>query len=130
MPATIRSGSRVSQTVQTTKNFPLTIDHVRRMFEVANLKERTILSLAVDTGLRISDFLSIRQEDLPPLDKELPLAFELLTQKEKIPAHCFLSRESVDLLKKYLPTLQKKNTLYLFSSNARATFQTKESAKC
>jgi site-specific recombinase XerD len=120
MPVTMRSGSRVSQTVQTTKNFPLNIEHVRKMFEVANLKERTVLSVAVDTGLRISDFLSIKKADLPPLDKEPPIAFELLTQIEKIPAHCFLSQESVNLLKTYLPALRKKNNLYLFSSNGKS----------
>ena len=120
MPVTMRSGSKVSQTVQTTKNFPLTIEHVRKIFEVANLKERTILSVAVDTGLRISDFLTIRKAELPSLDKEPPIAFELLTQKEKIPAHCFLSQESVDLLKTYLPTFRKKNNVYLFSSNGKS----------
>ena len=120
MPTTIRSGSKVSQTVQTTKNFPLTIEHVRKMFEVANLKERTVLSLAVDTGLRISDFLTIKKTDLPPLNAEPPLAFTLLTQKEKITAHCFLSKETVDLLKTYLPTLRKKNNVYLFSSNGKS----------
>jgi integrase len=120
MPVVIRSGSRVSQTVKTTKNFPLTIEHVRKMFEVANLKERTVLALAVDTGLRISDFLKIRKADLPPLDAEPPIAFTLLTQKEKIPAHCFLSQETVDLLKTYLPTLQKKNNEYLFASNGKS----------
>jgi site-specific recombinase XerD len=117
MPVTMRSGSKVSQTVQTTKNFPLTIEHIRKMFEVANLKERTVLSLAVDTGLRISDFLAIKKTDLPPLDIEPPIAFTLLTQKEKITANCFLSQESVDLLKTYLPTLRNKNNVYLFSSN-------------
>jgi site-specific recombinase XerD len=120
MPVTMRSGSRVSQTVQTTKNFPLTIVHVRKMFEVANLKERTILSLAVDTGLRISNFLAIKKANLPSLDEEPPVAFTLLTQKEKITANCFLSRESVDLLKIYLSALQKKNNIYLFSSNDRS----------
>jgi site-specific recombinase XerD len=120
MPVTMRSGSRVSQTVTTTKNFPLTIEHVRKMFDVANLKERTVLSLAVDTGLRISDFLSIKKADLPPLDVEPPVAFTLLTQKEKITANCFLSQESVDLLKTYLPTLSKKNNVYLFSSNGKS----------
>ncbi|HUT17444.1 MAG TPA: tyrosine-type recombinase/integrase, partial [Acidobacteriota bacterium] len=120
MPVAMRSGSRVSQTVQTTKNFPLTIDHVRKMFEVANLKERTVLSLAVDTGLRISDFIAVKKADLPSLDEEPPIAFELLTQKEKIPAHCFLSQESVDLLKTYIPTLRKKNNFYLFSSNGKS----------
>jgi integrase len=120
MPVTIRSGSKVSQTVQTTKNFPLTIEHVRKMFAVANLKERTVLSLAVDTGLRISDFLTIKKTDLPSLDEEPPIAFTLLTQKEKIPAHCFLSKETVDRLKTYLPTLKKKTNVYLFASNGKS----------
>ena len=120
MPVIMRSGSKVSQTVQTTKNFPLIIDHVKKMFEVANLKERTMLSLAVDTGLRISDFLAIKKSDLPPLDSESPIAFTLLTQKEKIPANCFLSKETVDLLRTYLSMLQKKNNVYLFSSNGKS----------
>jgi integrase len=120
MPVTIRPGSKVSQTVKTTKNFPLTIEHVRKMFQVANLKERTVLSLAVDTGLRISDFLTIKKTDIPPLDAETPIAFTLLTQKEKIPAHCFLSKETVNQLKTYLPTLKKKNNEYLFASNGES----------
>ena len=120
MPVTMRSGSKVSQTVKTTKNFPLTIEHVRKMFQVANLKERMILLLAVDTGLRISDFLAIKKPDLPPLDAEPPIAFTLLTQKEKIPAHCFLSKETVDQLKTYVPTLKKKNNVYLFASSGKS----------
>jgi integrase len=119
MPVIMRSGSRVTQTVQTTKSFPLTIEHVRMMFGVSNLKERTILSMAVDTGLRISDFISIKTADLPPLDDEPPLAFDLLTQKEKIVSHCFLSQESVELLKRYLPTTQKRDNVYLFARNSR-----------
>jgi integrase len=120
MPVTIRSGSKVSQTVKTTKNFPLTIGHVRKMFQVANLKERMVLSLAVDTGLRISDFLAIKKTDLPPLEAEPPIAFTLLTQKEKILAYCFLSKETVDLLKTYLPTLKEKTNEYLFASNGKS----------
>jgi hypothetical protein len=90
------------------------------MFQVANLKERVVLSLAVDTGLRISDFLSIKKADLALLDMKPPIAFTLLTQKEKIPAHCFLSKETVDQIKTYLPTLKKKNNLYLFASNGKS----------
>jgi site-specific recombinase XerD len=120
MPVTMRSGSKVSQTVKTTKNFPLAIEHIRKMFQVANLKERMVLALAVDTGLRISDFLSIKKIDLPPLDAEPPIAFTLLTQKEKIPAHCFLSKETVNQLETYLPSLEKKNNVYLFASNGKS----------
>ena len=129
MPVTMRSGSKVSQTVQTTKNFPLTIEHVRKMFAVANLKERTVLSVAVDTGLRISDFLAIKKTDLPLFDVEPPIAFTLLTQKEKITANCFLSQESVDLLKTYLPTLRNKNNVYLFSSNGNSHISDKAISK-
>jgi integrase len=118
MPIITRTGSNVSRTVQTSRNFPLTIEHVRKMFEVANLKERTILSLATDLGLRISDFLSIKKTDLPDLDGEAPLAFDLLTQKEKVTAKCFLSQESVDLLKTYLPT-QNQNDVFLLASNGK-----------
>ena len=120
MPVTMRSGSKVSQTVKTTKNFPLAIEHIRKMFQVANLKERMVLALAVDTGLRISDFLSIKKIDLPPLDAEPPIAFTLLAQKEKIPAHCFLSKETVNQLETYLPSLEKKNNVYLFASNGKS----------
>jgi hypothetical protein len=76
--------------------------------------------VAVDTGLRISDFLTIKKTDLPPLDNEPPIAFTLLTQKEKITANCFLSQESVDLLKTYLPTIRNKNNIHLFSSNGKS----------
>jgi Phage integrase family len=44
----------------------------------------------------------------------------LLTQKEKITANCFLGQESIELLKTYIPTLQKKNNIYLFSSNGKS----------
>ena len=44
----------------------------------------------------------------------------MLTQKEKITAKCFLSQESVNLLKTYLSTIQKeKNNVFLFASNGK-----------
>jgi len=116
-----RAGSKVVKTVKTTKNFPLTIEHVGAMFKVADLRERNILSMATDLGLRVGDFINIKKADLPPLDEEPPIPFDLMTSKEKIVAHGFLSHESVDLLKAYLPTLEKKNgNPYLFPSNGTA----------
>jgi integrase len=121
MPIRIRAGSKVAKTVKTTKNFLLTIEHVRAMFKVADLRERIILSMATDLGLRVGDFISIKKADLPPLDQEPPISFELMTRKEEVVAHAFLSRETVDLLKAYLPTLEKKNgNPCLFPSNGTA----------
>jgi len=113
-----RAGSKVTKTVKTTRSFPLTIDHVRAMFRVADLRERVILDMATDLGLRISDFLALRKSSLPPLDQEPPIAFDIMADKESVVAHGFLSQETVDLLKVYLPTLEKKNgNPYVFPSN-------------
>ena len=118
MPVRIRAGSKVTKTVKTSKNFPLIIEHVRKMFEVADLRERVILSMATDLGLRISDFIKLKKNELPSLNQEAPIPFDTMTNKEEVVAHGFLSRETVNLLKVYLPTLEKKkNNPYLFPSN-------------
>jgi hypothetical protein len=87
------------------------------MFAAADLRERVILSMATDLGLRISDFIKIKKNDIPPLDQEPPVMFDVMTGKEEVVAHGFLSAETVELLKVYLPTLQKKENPYLFPSN-------------
>ena len=116
MPTRIRTGSRVNKTVKTSKNFPLRIEHVREMFKFSDLKTKVILSTAVDLGLRIGDFIEIKKASVPSLVDEPPIAFAIMTDKEKVIADGFLSNETVQLLKLYLPTLQKENP-YLFQSN-------------
>jgi site-specific recombinase XerD len=116
-----RTGSKIAKTVKTTKNFPLTIDHVRTMFKVADLRERVILSMATDLGLRIGDFLELEKTDLPPLNQEPLISMEIMTNKEDVIAHGFLSQDTVDLLKIYLPTIEKKNgNPHLFPSNGKS----------
>jgi len=116
-----RVGSKIAKTVKTTKNFPMTIEHVRAMFTVADLRERVVLSMATDLGLRIGDFIRIRKTDLPDLDQQAPTSLDLMTDKEKVIAHGFLSQETADLLKAYLPTLERKNgNPYLFPSNGES----------
>lgn len=121
MPVKIRNGSKVAQTVKTNRNFPLTIEHVRAMFQIGDLRERVILSMATDLGLRIGDFIGLNKTDLPALDQEPPISIDIMTDKEDVIAHGFLSQETVDLLKIYLPTLEKKNgNVYLFPSNGES----------
>jgi integrase len=119
MPVRMRAGSRVTKTVKTSRNFPLRIEHVRKMYEVADLRERVILSLATDLGLRISDFIKIKKNDLPLLDQESPVMFDVMTGKEEVVAHGFLSSETIELLKIYLLTLNKRENPYLFPSNGK-----------
>ena len=46
------------------------------MFEVADLRERVILSMATDLGQRTVDFINIKKKDLPNLNQETPITFE------------------------------------------------------
>lgn len=115
MDVKIRNGAAVNRTVKTQRNFPLTIEHVRRMYEVANFRERVILSMATDLGLRVSDFLKIKKEDLPDLSLNPPISFDVMTDKEDVIAKGFLSQETVKLLRKYTKTLPEDNP-YLFPS--------------
>jgi integrase len=116
MDVKIRNGAAVNRTVKTQRNFPLTIEHIRRMYEVANFRERVILSMATDLGLRVSDFLKIKKEDLPDLSLDPPISFDVMTDKEDVIAKGFFSQETVELLRKYIKTLPKDN-VYLFPSS-------------
>ena len=116
MDIKVRNGSSLNRTVKTQRNFPLTIEHVRKMYQVANFRERVILSMATDLGLRVSDFLKIKKTDLPDLNLEAPISFDVMTDKEDVIARGFLSKETVNLLKKYLKTLSEDNP-YLFPSS-------------
>jgi integrase len=116
MDVKIRNGAAVNRTVKTQRNFPLTIEHLRRMYEVANFRERVIISMATDLGLRVSDFLKIKKQDLPDLSLDPPISFDVMTDKEDVIAKGFLSQESVELLRKYIQTIPDDNP-YLFPSS-------------
>lgn len=97
-------------------SFPLDINHLRRMYQIADLREKTILSLGIDLSWRAGDFTNLKITDLPNLDQECPIPLgELKTEKESTLPHSYLSQETVELLKAYLRTLDNtKPNPYLF----------------
>jgi integrase len=93
-----------------------TVEELRLMFSIGDLRSKLILSMGKDIPLRINDFLSIKKSDVSALLEGSPESvpsFMLQTQKTKVPMQCFLSIESIDLLKIYL-TQADKNNPYLF----------------
>lgn len=116
IPVKIEKQSKVTKTVVTTRDFPLSPNHLKKMYAVADLRERAVISLAKDLGWRIGDFVNITRDELPDLNQEPPILFEKITEKEDVLAKSFLSGETVELLKVYLPTLLPENP-FLFQSN-------------
>ena len=109
-------GSDVSKTVVSTKDYVPTAQQYREMFKVAgDLRAKLIVSMGLNLGWRIGDLVKIQREQIPELGLEAPIAFDLITQKEDVIAKSFLSAETVELLKQYLPSLPQDNP-YLFPS--------------
>jgi len=93
----------VKKTVISERDYPLTVEELRAMYQVADLRGRIILLMAKDLGLRISDFRMIRVEQLPNLDADPPVAFKIETRKEHVWTKGFLSAETVQILKTCMP---------------------------
>lgn len=118
MPITIPTGSDVSKTVISTKDFVPTPQQYREMYKVADsLRDKLIVSMGKDLGWRIGDFVKIQKDMLPDLEQDAPIPFELITEKEDVLAKSFLSQETVDLLKEYIETVKDIDNSYLFPSN-------------
>jgi hypothetical protein len=101
------------------KDHAFDIYQLRSMFKQGDLKEQTILACGKDLWLRVGDFANISRNSIELLLKrEQELAdnekrdmdiveFELLTEKEKEPASCHFSKETIELLSEYLRTYPK-----------------------
>jgi integrase len=101
------------KSIITKKTYIPDIADFRRMFNIADLKGKVIISLGLDLAWRISDFITLKKSDIPDLSLECPIQIEKTTFKEKELSSTFISCETVDLLKEYMPTLREENE-YLF----------------
>jgi integrase len=110
--------AEAKKTVETEKSYPLTIEEVRGMYAVADsVRDKVLLLMGKDLGLRLADVLSIKKDEIPDLEQESPIPFQRVTNKEKVLAKGFLSDETIAILKAYLPALKSKLNPYLFPSN-------------
>jgi len=106
------------------------IYQLRSMFQCGDLRERTVLSCAKDLWFRVGDFSKINRELIElAIKREKEQAenekrdldvveFEITTEKEKEPASCHLSHETLELLEQYLKTYPKTEFLFDLSEKA------------
>lgn len=93
--------------VSTKKQLVPTLEELKTMLDVSNLEEKFRILFVAQTGMRISDALSLKVGDVArelELGK-VPLAIEYLPEKERETSGkriTFLASEGVELLKRYL----------------------------
>jgi hypothetical protein len=116
---------------QTYVDHQFDIYQLRSMFQQGDLKERTILACGKDLWLRAGDFASLghdlielaikREEELAENEHRDTdtVEFELMTEKEKEPCSCHLSKETIELLKDYLKSYPSTNG-HLFAMTEEA----------
>jgi len=104
--------SEVKKTKISEDDYPLTVEDVRAMYQTADLRGRAILLMAKDLGLRLNDFRWLTVKQLPNLDAEPPIPFNVETGKEHVQTKGFLSAETVQVLKAYKETLKERQCSY------------------
>jgi integrase len=92
----------------------------RKMYALADLKGKLAISLGLDVAWRIGDILNLRKSDIPDLEQECPIQIERITQKEREFSSTFISCETVELLKAYVPTLREDNE-FLFQTKSNGS---------
>jgi integrase len=111
----IRLGLKVERTQ---KSYIPQIEEFQRMYAIADLRGKLILSLGLDLAWRVNDFLELKKSDIPDLTQECPIPIQKSTAKETEISCTFISCESVALLKEYMPNLPTDNE-YLFPNTAK-----------
>lgn len=121
------SSEKVSQTYV---DHQFDIYQLRAMFQQGDLKERTMLACGKDLWLRAGDFVSLghdlveltikREEELAENEHRDTdtVEFELITEKEKEPCSCHLSKETIELLKDYLKNSSTNGHLFQLTEEA------------
>jgi len=110
---------------------PFTQDELRKMFHVANLKEKTVLLFGVQTGLSAGELTKMKIEDFNGwLDKEPPIGpIEIVRRKEDTKIFLMVGRELAETLKQYFQSLKNEhppqNSGWLFSTHIAGKRQEK-----
>jgi len=87
------------------KDYPLQLSHIQGMLHAApNLRARALIITLESTGLRVGDIVELKRGDIEPFldESKAPVGFELVTEKKRVPAHPFLHKTAIKILKEYL----------------------------
>ena len=85
-------------------------DDLKRMFDVANLKEKYIVTAGKSFGLRAGDFLALTRGDLEPyLEREPPISIgEYATEKEGVVAYPFIDIDAQPVIKLMIEKMDRE----------------------
>jgi len=116
----VRRGRIIPVQMRTNEHM-FSINDLRKMFDVANTRDKAILSTAVSLGWSISDFLSLKRQFIKDLIERAKsenlkfITFDWLRNKTDAPILGILTPESLYWLEQWIKTSEESE--YLWASN-------------
>jgi integrase len=101
---------RLGESSRKTEDYRFSRDDLKKMFDVADLYERYILTVGKSFGMRAEDFFALRRGDLEPyIEGEPPISIgKLNTRKESVAAYPFIDSEAKPIIKAMLDSMEGK----------------------
>jgi len=100
----------LAETKRKTEDYLFTLEDLKRMADVANLKEKYVVVAGKSFGLRASDFLRLTRGDLEPyIDRKVPISIgKINTIKENVPAYPFIDTDAQPVIKTMIQRMNRK----------------------
>jgi integrase len=100
----------LAETKRKTEDYLFTVEDLKRMADVANLKEKYVVIAGKSFGLRASDFLRLTRGDLEPyIDRKVPISIgKMNTIKENVPAYPFIDTDAQPVIKIMIQRMNRK----------------------
>jgi integrase len=102
--------TKMSKATRLKEDYRFSIDDFAKMFAVADLEEKYVLTAGKSFGLRAGDFLRIAKGDLEPyIDNEPPISIgEYSTYKEEVKAFPFIDIDAQPIIKLMLEKMTRE----------------------
>jgi len=93
-----------------TEDYRFSVADLKKMSDVADLKEKYVVIAGKSFGLRAGDFLTLTRGDLEPyIEREPPISIgELATQKEAVKAFPFIDTDAKPIIKLTIETMDRQ----------------------
>ena len=102
--------TRLSEAKRKYEDYRFSLDDIKKMYDVADLEDRYVLTTGKSFGLRAGDFLALTRGDLEPyLDREVPISIgKYATEKESVPAYPFIDSDAKPVIKLMIEKMDRE----------------------
>jgi len=109
-----QESAKITKRVRLTEDYRFSLEDLAKMFAVADLNEKYVLTAGKSFGLRAGDFLRLARGDLEPyIDKgEPPISIgSYKTQKEGIVAYPFIDTDALEIIRLKLDQIAREGRI-------------------